>query len=223
MSDTYNVVEPILKILTRDTDSYRVREIKPSEQTENDNQVESIWDVIHHPETRFMFFNEKREVTETIPKDLFYNDVDALEDQVLFPEETPGSDNDVLAHEDMNSLNKLEHEGFNMNRFFFDLDTDEEDPESDSDDHEHHCSEETSDGEHEDWEQDESDDDFESIDGKESNEPLSEEVKAFISYFVKHRDHPSAIVDEEDMYEQYSRFLRRESSKGLSAVSDSEK
>lgn len=220
MSDTYNMMEPILKMLTRETDTYRVREIKSSEVTEGSNKVKSIWDFIHHPDTRFVIFNDQRKVMDTVPKNLLYNDVDVLEDQILFPEDAPGTESLVVATEDLNPLNKLEHEEFNMERFIYDLDTDEEMFEGESDYHEHTCGD-ASENEDESWEDDESDDDFDTGDAEEMNEAVSEGLETFISHSAKYRDF--VPQNEEEMFEQISKFLRREASKGSDLVTDCEK
>lgn len=197
---------PILKVLTRDTDSRRVREIKPSELTEDSVKVESLWDVIHNSQTQFVFFNEKREVMERLPKNLLYNDIDALEDQILFPEETPGTENSLLAEGKANVLSKLEREGPDMDRFVYDLDTDEEVPGSDvEDDDEHDLSDGTFGNEDEDWENAGDEDDLDMKNIKEDENPISDELKTFISHFMKYHD--SIPQDEKEMFEQYGKFI----------------
>jgi len=95
--DTYNPSASILKTLSRDPDDRRIRDIKEG------GQIESIYDELHGGETAFkfgriddVFRNAKyvdgkwvaTELKETEPpRSLFYNEADALENQILFPEE----------------------------------------------------------------------------------------------------------------------------------------
>lgn len=206
--ESYKLCGPILETLTRDTESFRVREIRANEES-----VKSIFDDIHSGDTFFKLFNEQRQPLEKIPKDLFYNDADALEDKVLFAEEDVGPGLGLLARGDTNELNKLEFDGPNMERFVYDLDTDEELPEDD--DLEHTCGDSEDPSENaDDWDEyeDEEDDDFDSQNtDSEEREPISEELKAFIDYFTRHT--PKRDPDE-NMEEQFDQFVRRESSRG---------
>ena len=203
--ESYKLCGPILETLTRDAESFRVREIRA-----NEDSVKSIFDDIQSGDTFFKLFNEQRQPLEKVPKDLFYNEADALEDKILFAEEDVGPGLGLLAGGDTNKLNKLEFEGPDMERFIYDLDTDEELP--DEDDLEHTCGDSGDSSENaDDWDEDEDDDDFDSLNtDSEEREPMSEELEAFTDYFMRHSNHNP----NENMEEQFDQFVRRESSRG---------
>lgn len=166
--ESYKLCGPILETLTRDPETFRVRGIRA-----NEDSVKSIFDNIHSGDTFFKLFNEQRQPLEKEPKDLFYNEADALEDNILFSEENVDSGLGLLARGDTTKLHKLEFEGPNMARFVYDLDTDEELPEDDND-LEHTCGDSGDDSENaDDWDEYEDegdeDDDFDSqnADGEE--------------------------------------------------------
>lgn len=219
MPDTYNVAAPILKTVTWDSASRRVREIKTGED------VDSIYDVIHHPGTTFKLLNQDREVLESTPRYLFYNDVDALEDQYLFPEETNGPSDDVAVGIALrNRIVALDEQGPDINRFILDLDTDEEVPDQKSGSEREDSFEDDEDGEDdEDDLEDQSDggwEDKSEEDGDEESGVLDEpvlpssstigEMKKFLPYIMKHKPRDR----NEDIMEQYHKFLQREASKG---------
>lgn len=210
--DSYKLLGPILETLTRDAESFRVREIRA-----NEDAVKSIFDDINSEDTVFKMFNERRQPLEKAHKDLFYKEADALEDKILFAEEDVGPGLGLLAGEDTNKLNKLEHEGPNMERFIYDLDTDEEIPEDD-DDLEHTCGDSGDSSENaDDWEdEDDEDDDLDSqnTDGGDQK-PVSEELQAFLDYVARHS--MSKRDPNENMEEQFDQFVRRESSRGMHA------
>lgn len=205
--ESYKLCGPILETLTRDPESFRVREIRA-----NEDSAKSIFDDIQSGDTFFKLFNEQQQPLEKIPKDLFYNEADALEDKILFAEEDVGPGLGLLAGRDTNKLAKLEFEGPSMARFVYDLDTDEELPEDD--DLEHTCGDSGDSSENgDDWDEyeDDEDDDFDSQNtDSEEREPMSEEMKAFVDYFAKHAQRDI----RKNMEEQFHQFVRRESSRG---------
>lgn len=203
--ESYKLCGPILETLTRDPESFRVREIRA-----NEDSVKSILDNIHSGDTFFKLFNEQRQPLEKEPKDLFYNEADALEDKILFAEENVGSGLGLLARGDTNKLHKLEFEGPDMERFIYDLDTDEELPEDD--DLEHTCGDSGNSSENaDDWDDEDEDDDFDSHNtDSEEREPIGEEMQAFIEYWARH----SQRNIKENVEEQFEQFVRRESSRG---------
>lgn len=212
MPDVYNIAAPILKTVTRDPNSHRVREIKL------DEEAESIYDEIHHPGTQFKIFNEDRQVLEQSPRYLFYNDVDALEDKVLFPEETQGSGDENEIGSALNSLVALEAQGPDINRFVLDLDTDEEVPDKISRRKTEESSEDEYDDDDDDWE-DEEDDEYDYVDHELELQKLvpahisaNDDMKTFVLYMARH--HKSEHDPNHDMMGQYQRFMKRESSKG---------
>lgn len=223
MPDAYNIAAPILKTVTRDLNSHRIREIKPGDE------AESIYDVIHHPGTQFKIFNEDRQVLDKTPRYLFYNDVDALEDRVLFPEETHGPGDDKEIGGALNSLVALEEQGPDINRFVFDLDTDEEFPDrhfgrkegesSEDDDFEDDDQDDEHDDNQDDWE-DVEDDPDDHVDREldlqklvPSHTSAYDDMKTFVAYMARHHK-PEQEDPNHDMMGQYQRFMKRESSKG---------
>ncbi|KAI0197641.1 hypothetical protein F4808DRAFT_473678 [Astrocystis sublimbata] len=88
-SDMYNHQEPFLRTLTRNPKTLRVRLIKPGEQ------AKSIWDEVHDPNNMFILSDLTNNTTKTFqggstPKaapHMFYNEADAEEDAILFPDE----------------------------------------------------------------------------------------------------------------------------------------
>lgn len=216
MRDTYNVAAPILKTLTRDRSSHRVHEIKA------DEEAESIYDEIHNQGTRFQLRSQDMQVMEKPPKFLFYNDADALEDRVLFPEETLGEENGFAIGAEMNKMEKLEYEAPDFNRFVHDLDTDEDVPSGeDYSGPEHSCMDEDSDAdedEDEDWENSDTDGEYEVEDPEDYQGPMTEDATTAIQFYSRHLDNAdsSDLEDpDEGMEDQFMRFLRRESSKGM--------
>ena len=209
MPDTYNVAAPILKTLTRDRDSMRLREIKA------DEEAESIYDEIHHEGTRFQLRGEDMQLMDA-PKVLFYSDADALEDRVLFPEEYEGEENGFAVGAEMNKMEKLEYEAPDFNRFVNDLDTDEELSEGEERALEHTCEDEDMEDADEgsEWEDENGDDEeIQFSDESELDEAEREDTATVIEFFIRHPAPPKN--KEEDVEDQFMRFLRRESSKGM--------
>ena len=117
-ADIYDVAAPILKTLTRDGTSHRSRGVKTGEK--------SIYDQYHNEDVRFTVSGPATKPTEDIPQYLFYDEIDALEDEVLFPEEYGGEDNYIAIGESTNRLDQFEKRRPDFWRFGLDLDTDEE-------------------------------------------------------------------------------------------------
>lgn len=216
MPDTYNVAAPILKTVTWDSGSRRVREVKTGEE------VDSIYDVIHHPGTTFKLLNQDRKVLESTPRYLLYNDVDALEDQYLFPEEANGPSDDVAVGIALkNRIVALDEQGPDINRFIFDLDTDEEVPDQKSGSEGEDSFEDDEDDEEDgDDLEDQSDDDGweDEAEGERNvfdglalpRSSANDEMSKFLPYITKHKPRDR----NEDMMGQYHKFLQREASKG---------
>jgi hypothetical protein len=119
-ADFYGPAAHVLKTITREEASNRVRDIGPGEV------VESIWDQIQDPRAKFVFSGNNDELQPGPPKYLLYNESDALEDAVLFPEESHKAENAMIQHQSMQAMHAFEHEGPSIEKFIFDLDTDEE-------------------------------------------------------------------------------------------------
>ena len=85
--DCYSVAEKTLKSLHRERATMRCRDVRPGE--------DSIWDDLHHPESYQMNKVTVTKAGKSTPRDMtpeelhdrYYNEVDAAEDEILFPEE----------------------------------------------------------------------------------------------------------------------------------------
>lgn len=200
-ADTFNLAAPILRTLTREEDSQRVREIRAGEN------VESIYDTIHDERTKFMMFDDDRKPLEKIPKHIFYDEIDQIEDRILFPEENLEQGTDIAIGE-TGLVHDLEKRPPDMKRFIYDLDTDEETPDSDDlfekeeseseDDLEHTCHERSEDGN--------------SSEGEHSSDPEYAEKIAVFKTMV--RNHKISSNSDQDMRMQWERFIKRDSSHG---------
>lgn len=139
--DLYNPGAHVLKTLTRNEETHRVCDIKPGAKG-----VMSIYDEIHHEKAAFVY--ERHETTrgggtKTVsaeangaPRGLLYNAADALEDEVLFPEER-SADGTNSATGRFELLKTWEEEGFSLRKFIegwdSDSDLDELGPDEDKD------------------------------------------------------------------------------------------
>lgn len=89
----------------------------------------SIWDEIQKGRNR-MLNTKGKTLEEQIAPDLdrsyFYGEADALEDEVLFPEEFSTEPSNALHSGTANALENFGNEGPNWERFVHDLETDEE-------------------------------------------------------------------------------------------------
>ena len=208
-ADFYNPVSPIIKTLTRDRESWRVREIKSGED------VPSIYDDVHHEMSTFVFQPVDHKGVKELPKNLFYNEADMLEDSILFPDEQ----DDPLKTTVTNSLTRWEHGPPGLHRFIDDLDTDEEsdmDPSEDdqSIEGEGHCEKDFSE---EDVDEDASEDEFDDGDSSddehifphnEGEEPEDRQILRIVEDWI--RQDP---LEEPDMEDEFQEFLDRERSR----------
>lgn len=122
----YNVAAPFLRTLTGDENSHRSFGVKPGDK--------SIYDELHDEGTRFTVSGPATKAIKDIPQSLLYDEVDALEDEVLFPEEYLGEDNYIAVGESTNHLEHFEKFGqVHPMRFALDLGTDEELSDEDED------------------------------------------------------------------------------------------
>jgi hypothetical protein len=134
-TDMYNLAAPVIKCLYTDKETHRVRDIKPGDGNE------SIYDCIHHERTQFYYgslemdgVTHKRTMeANAFPKHLWYNDADALEDEILFPEERDGK-LDPLAVGKVEPIRIWEDEGFSFKKFVEGWDSDYSDVEGGDDD-----------------------------------------------------------------------------------------
>jgi len=116
-------LEPILNSLTRDPVTARARDLRPG------SDEESIFDVISGPDVKFVFANAftikssddfEEELSAKLAYLVFYNEADALEDLVLFPDDAK-----VEVEEFTTRMSRFEKEGPQVLRFVHDLDVDE--------------------------------------------------------------------------------------------------
>ena len=118
--DFYRPAAHVLRTITREETTHRVRDLKPGEV------VESIWDQITDPRAKFVFSGTDNELQPGTPHYLLYKEADALEDAVLFPEESQKTENAMIQHQSTQAMHAFEHDGPSIEKFIFDLDTDEE-------------------------------------------------------------------------------------------------
>src|SRR5436305_14086690 len=96
--DFYRPASHVLKTITREEKTHRVRDIKPGEV------VESIWDQITNPQAKFMFTDPNNELQPETYHYLLYNESDALEDAVLFPEQSQNAENAMIPHQSTQAM-----------------------------------------------------------------------------------------------------------------------
>lgn len=117
--DLYKPAAPILKTLYRDEDSH-YRDVRPGDQEQFINQ----WDYLQDGRSKFFYGDidepnqPPTELTDSWPSNLFYNEADALEDEVLFPEErAQEAPNAQVSVGKKDSLRAFEEEDFSIKRF----------------------------------------------------------------------------------------------------------
>ena len=166
MQDQYRPAESILKTITHDPETMRTRDLKSGED------AMSIWEEIQKGRNR-MLNTKGQTLEEQIAPDLdqsyFYGEADALEDEVLFPEEFSTETSNALYSGTANALENFGNEGPNWERFVHDLETDEE-LESDefdgsdwSNESDEYVLENESEGDAEEWEDESENDDEQSL------------------------------------------------------------
>lgn len=133
--ELYEHEAPVLKTLVREPGTLRARDARPSEET--------LYDWINSAKAQFMSCNEKGEgIPESVRKEAaratFYNEADAAEDRILFPEEHSSQTN-ALFKQNMSSMTIFEKSGPDFERFVLDIDTDEELGSEDGEDWEDSC------------------------------------------------------------------------------------
>lgn len=176
LRDMFSTAAPILKTLTKDPATERVRSIKP------DEKVESIWDGLDKNARAWSWSPQDGFSKEGFEDSYKYTEADELEDAVLFPLEESGLLPNDLYHHVPNAMEVFEQAPLDIRRFAADLDTDDELDTSEGED----LGEAEDDGDP-DW-QDEDDEDAghdmsalgpgESVDAEKANEILSEQFQA---------------------------------------------
>ena len=121
----YDHMAPILSTITRDKKTQRARDIRP------DEQVQSIFDEISEGEVRVGSVNVHNmagDFTHNDPRVLrkiIYNEADALEDAVLFPDELVSGEANGKFEQISSSLLKFEHGGPSLARWMIVAEFDE--------------------------------------------------------------------------------------------------
>ena len=112
-------MEPILRTLTREPDTMRTRDIKPGEQ------AKSIWDDIQSSDVTFLDPHTEDGRAADVGAEICYQEADALEDGVLFPE----GQGKALFKSKLNAVDKFVKTFPDWDRFINDYSTtDEEAP-----------------------------------------------------------------------------------------------
>ncbi|KAI1420287.1 hypothetical protein F5Y12DRAFT_719670 [Xylaria sp. FL1777] len=117
--DMYNHQESFLRTLTRNSETKRVRLIKHGEQ------VKSLWDDVQNPDNIFILTDITNKRTKTFsgdgtldaPPHTFYNEADAAEDAILFPDELVSPNRNVPFKEVRNAFTRLEDGSGTMSRY----------------------------------------------------------------------------------------------------------
>jgi hypothetical protein len=115
--DMYKLAAPVLKTIRRDENG-RTCDMRPG-----DPESESMWGVMTDPRSKFIFGGVTKDgfvegvEPNTYPRHLLYNEADALEDSILFPEERALEKVDPLNVGYVEPLRVWEQEGFSIKRF----------------------------------------------------------------------------------------------------------
>ncbi|KAM0425389.1 hypothetical protein ACHAPT_009446 [Fusarium lateritium] len=105
--DVYQHMKPLLTTMTKEQDTMRTRLIKPGEK------VESIWDTIMDERSEFTLFDIKGHSVTCRTGQLknspymFYNEVNAAEDKILFPDEQDSNKKNVPFREIRNGVSRI--------------------------------------------------------------------------------------------------------------------
>ncbi|KKZ63042.1 hypothetical protein EMCG_02612 [[Emmonsia] crescens] len=129
---------PYLKTVTTDPLTHRVRDIKLGEQ------VESVYDVYEREDTIVRFRNSKGKLGTGLPRQVKYNEADALEDAILFPGEFTGEATSNRMKTMTNQLTDFEQGRIKnyVKRFAYDLESDDEYNSEDFDSEEYYSDDE---------------------------------------------------------------------------------
>jgi hypothetical protein len=176
LKDMFSTAGPILKTLTKDPVTERVRSIKP------DEKAESIWDGLDKNARAWSWSPQGGFGKEGFEDSYKYTEADELEDAILFPLENTGLlPNDLYRHVP-SAMEMFETDPIDFRKFAADLDTDDEFESSDGTD----LGEVEDDGDS-DWEDDSADDGYELVHDSEltpgESEDAAEAVEILIEQF----------------------------------------
>lgn len=215
--DMYKPAASILKTLYRDEDSH-YRDVRPGDSQQFINQ----WDYLQDDRSKFYYGDiDGPDRIPTVPTDswpskLFYNKADALEDEVLFPEEQ--AEEESIAQPAVgkkDSLRAFEEEDFSMKRFVDGTWNWESEDSEDEDSGINKNSEGGSQGHHESLFGDDSDYGEEDDDGfdvfpKEFPKVLRPTVHRLAMEKTYKDDYPN-----EDLQEEFMKFIEKTSSRSM--------
>lgn len=128
LKDMFSTAGPILKTLTKDPGTERVRSIKP------DEKVESIWDGLDKNARAWSFSPNDGATKEGLDDSYKYTEADQLEDAILFPLESTGLLPNELYRHVPSAMEMFETGTIDIHKFAGDLDTDDEVQSSDGTD-----------------------------------------------------------------------------------------
>lgn len=117
----FGATSHILKTLTRDPVTTRVRSIKPSED------VESMWDGLDKTARAWSWSPHSHDVLEGVQESYKYTEADEIEDALLFPDEATGEMANNLFRHYPSAMELFERDPFDARKFASDRDTDDDD------------------------------------------------------------------------------------------------
>ncbi|KAL8694630.1 MAG: hypothetical protein Q9218_000725 [Villophora microphyllina] len=120
MKDMSNAQRPILETLTREMATIRVRDINPGEM------VHSVWDDVMHSQCVPLNMEKQCISDESWGKGYLYNEADAAEDSVLFPNEMLAEATKFVHKGGDSAIDDYLRRGPDWDRFIMNLETDEE-------------------------------------------------------------------------------------------------
>lgn len=131
--DFYRPAEHILRSITRDPETQRCRDLKPSEV----GKLQTVWDSFDNPEATFYYTqtgpDASKPSSKGIPREWLFDEADRLEAEVLFPEDNflvnsddTDPDTVTMLEPQRRQVHAFENGGLDMERFVFDLNSDEE-------------------------------------------------------------------------------------------------
>ncbi|KAJ4369485.1 hypothetical protein N0V86_009320 [Didymella sp. IMI 355093] len=187
LKDMFSTAGPILKTLTKDPVTERVRSIKL------DEKVESIWDGLDKNARAWSWSPQEGFGKEGFEDSYKYTEADELEDAILFPLEDTGLlPNDLYRHVP-SAMEMFETDPVDFRRFAEDLDTDDEVESSDGTD----LGEAEDDGDS-DWEDQSDDDDYELVHGSELNPGESDSAIEAVDSLIE--QFKSMVIKEPDYF-----------------------
>jgi hypothetical protein len=121
LEDMFSVTAPILKTITKDPKTERVRTIKPGEEDK------SIWANLSTTARAVQWSPKTGEAMEGLDDSYKWTEADEMEDAILFPEEATGQMKDNLFRENPSVMDMFDQRPmFNLRKFAKDADTGDE-------------------------------------------------------------------------------------------------